>query len=95
MTITDRITDIEALLSSYEARPINKTTEGINHARQEISFGQQLGRLQFERPNPMRARLTELVILGKATPDEVMALAAEIARQGMFTNNHPQHDDSR
>jgi hypothetical protein len=53
-------------------------------------LGQNLSRIQGAQSSPARSRLVELVILGKATPGEVMSLGAEIARRGLFTEADPE-----
>jgi hypothetical protein len=86
---------LDEILASYEQRAITRTPEDIEHQRTDIALGQNLGRIQGAQPSTVRSSLVELVILGKATPSEVMSLGAEIARRGLFTASDMERHDSR
>lgn len=88
-------TILDQFLAAYEQRAVTRTADEIERQRADISLGQNLGRIQGARPSSARIRLVELVILGKATPREVMSLGAEIARRGLFTASDTEHHASR
>ncbi len=88
MTIVRSTCALDELLGPFEARPATRTAEGIATARTEADFGYQLARIQGAGDNIARQRLGELVILGKATRQEVLMLGAEIARRGLFNEHH-------
>ena len=86
---------LDDLLASFEQRPVTHTPEDIERQRTQIALGQNLGRIQGSQSSIARSRLIELVVLGKATPSEVMLLGAEIARRGLFTASDTERHDSR
>jgi hypothetical protein len=93
MTITRTRDALDELLRPFEARPATRTPEGVVAARVEADLGHQLARIQGAGDNLARQRLHELVILGKATRQEVLMLGAEIARRGLFNERHSvEHD---
>jgi hypothetical protein len=88
-------TSLDGLLAAFERRPITRSADDIARQRTDVALGQNLGRIQGGQPSAARSRLVELVILGKATPSEVMSLGAEIARRGLITASDAERRDSR
>jgi hypothetical protein len=81
---------VNEFLAPYEQRPVTLTSAEIEQQRAMYAFGRHLSRISGAQPSPLGDRLLELVILGKATPRDVMDLGAECARRGYFTR--AKHD---
>ena len=75
---------LDELLAPFEARPVMRSSDEIEQTRREHALGEHLARLQGTDDNDAYRRLRELVMLGKATREEVLELGAEVARRGLF-----------
>jgi hypothetical protein len=75
---------LDELLAPFEARPVSRSPDDIERTRREHALGEHLARIQGADDNEAYRRLRELVMLGKATREEVLQLGAEVARRGLF-----------
>lgn len=82
----DRQARIDALLAPLEARPLAGSTVEIARRRSALAFGGELSRIQGARFSSTSDRVSELIILGKASRKEAMTIAAELARQELLAD---------
>lgn len=75
---------LDELLAPFEARPVTTSAEKIQENRRQHALGEHLARIQGADDNEAYRRLRELVMLGKATAEEVLDLGADVARRGLF-----------